>query len=94
MTSSLLHFISGSVQLAGALLVVAALAVGLELVVERLRDKISPLLCMLVHHVALCLLVLDLIIVMAFAAHHAWHVLPIKPEAVANNTRLSHRPSV
>lgn len=78
-TTLLFSFLAGSAQLVAALLVIIVLAMILEYAVTRLHGKVPPLIRSLVHSAAMLLLVLDLAMLIAFAAAHAWHALPIAP---------------
>lgn len=83
-TNLLLSFLGGSALLVAALLVIIFLAVIVEYAVTLLHGKVSPLIRSLVHRAAILLLVLDLAMLIAFAAAHAWHALPI----VAHDSRV------
>jgi phage-related holin len=78
-TNLLLSFLFGSASLVAALLVIIVLAVIVEYAVTLLHGKVSPLIRSLVHRAAMLLLVFDLAMLIAFAAAHAWHTLPIAP---------------
>lgn len=79
MTSSLIDFVAGSALLGLALAAFGLLAAALEFALQKFKGKLSPFLGKLLHSVATFLFVLDMMLLMAFATHHAWHAFPIKP---------------